>query len=325
MRQLVKLAGDANGALRPELARRVRALGEPTLPALIEAKKEGSYEVRQWATTQLEAMGKRLPSDAVQTKDHQVLADVLRAYGTVHELDAVPVLLSFVNADRLQVRTAARDALLAFGQDAQWKLREAYANVAGKPAAEAWTAADTARELFAASDRLRLQEVYGLLEEGLKLEKEGKPEEAIAAFDKVLARQPTLDRRAEMVAAYVAHAQRLADKEPAQALAVFQKALRLAPEGPRAKHIEGEMAYLEGEALRLRGIEDPEPFKRALSLDPGHANARAALERLEARTEDRAYRVRWLVAAGGVLVAMVVALILFVGRRRPRSRRAMRA
>ncbi len=86
-----------------------------------------------------------------------------------------------------------------------------------------------------------------------------------------------------------------------------------------------EAALAELRAVVEENIEDPEPYKRALSLDPGHANARAALERLEARTEDRAYRVRWLVAAGGVLVAMVVALILFVGRRRPRSRRAMRA
>ena len=36
-----------------------------------------------------EAMGKRIPGDAVQTHDNQVLADVLHAYGVIHDLDAV--------------------------------------------------------------------------------------------------------------------------------------------------------------------------------------------------------------------------------------------
>ncbi|HEY8076914.1 MAG TPA: HEAT repeat domain-containing protein, partial [Labilithrix sp.] len=178
-REVVKIAGDANGAYRPEAARVLKAMGDPAMPALIEAKKDPSFELRRWSTAQLEAMGKRLPGDAVQTKDNDVLADVLHAYGAVHDLDAVPVILSFVSSDRVQVRTAAREATIAFGQDAVWKLREAYANVAGKPAQEGWTAEQTAKELFAAHDKLRLQEVYGLLDEGLAKQKDGHLDEAI--------------------------------------------------------------------------------------------------------------------------------------------------
>lgn len=63
-RQLVKVAGDHGGAFRPEIARQVRALGDKALPALIETRKEGSSELRQWAYGLLEAMGKRIPGDA---------------------------------------------------------------------------------------------------------------------------------------------------------------------------------------------------------------------------------------------------------------------
>jgi tetratricopeptide (TPR) repeat protein len=320
VRQLVKVAGDHNGAFRPEITRQLRALGDRSVPALIETRKDSSSELRHWAYNQLEAMGKRIPGDAVQTKDNQVLADVLHAYGAIHDLDAVPVILSFVSSDRLQVRTAAREALTSFGQDAVWKLREAYANLTGKAAPEGWPAADVAKELFAAYDRVRLQEVYGLLEEGLKKEKDGKVDEAVVAFDKVLARQPLLDRRIEMVPAYLAQASSLEESDAPAALAMLRKAARIAPDGPRITQIRAEIAYLEGKDLVARGIPDTEPFKRAIALDPTHVKARAELARLEATVDERQSRTRTVAAAAGVLLVAVIGILLFGGRRRrPRA------
>ena len=52
---------------------------------------------RAWASAR--------PGDAVQTKDNQALADVLHAYANIKDLDALPVVLSFVNSDRVQVRS----------------------------------------------------------------------------------------------------------------------------------------------------------------------------------------------------------------------------
>jgi HEAT repeat protein len=318
VRQLVKIAGDGNGAYRPEITRQTKALGDKAIPALIEGRKDGSSDVRHWANNQLEAMGKRIPGDAVQTRDNVVLADVLHAFGAIHDLDAVPVILSFVNSDRVQVRSAARDALTSFGQDAVWKLREAYSNLTGKTAPEGWPASEVAKELFAAYDRFRLQEVYGLLEEGLKKDKDGKPEEAIAAFDKVLARQPMLDRRGEMVPAYLAQAQMIQDGDAPAALAILRKAVRLAPDGPRSAQINAEIAYLEGKDLLARGIPDTEPFKRALVLDPTHVKARAELERLESTSVDRQSRTKAVGAAAGVLLLAVIGILLFGGVRRGR-------
>jgi tetratricopeptide (TPR) repeat protein len=322
-RQLIRVAVDHGGAFRPEVARHVKTLGDKAVPALIETRKESSSELRHWAYSQLEGMGKRVPGDAVQMKDNQILSDVLRAFANVHDMDALPVLLSFVNSDRIQVRAAARDALNQFGQDAIWKLREAYSNVTGKPAPEGWPAAQVAKELFSAYDKLRLQEVYGLLEEGLTKFKDGKIEEAAADFDKVLARQPMLDRRGETVPAYVAYAQKVEDTDPPKSLALFRKAARLWPESPRASQLEAEIAYLEGKELLGRGVADVEPFKRALTLDPGHEKARAELNRLESNVEERQERVRAFAAAGAVVIVALVGILLFGGRRRA-ARRAAR-
>lgn len=315
VRQIVKVAGDHALSFRPEIVRILKSLGDKAVPALLETK---TTELRHWGYNQLEAMGKRVPGDAVQTKDNEVLADVLHAFANVHEMDALPVILSFVNSDRVHVRNAARESVGRYGQDAIWKLREAYANVTGKSAPETWTAVDVARELFTAYDRFRLQEVYGLLDEGLAKEKAGKIDEAVSAFDKVLARQPMIDRRGEMVPAYASYAQRIEEDDPVKALSVFRKAARLAPNGPRTSQIEAEIAYLEGKELLARGIADTEPFKRALTLDPSHTKARAELERLETDVEARQERVRWYAAAGAVILVALVGIVLFGGRRRPR-------
>lgn len=316
IRQLIRAAIDHGGALRPEVNRHVKALGDRAVPALIETRSESSAELRHWAYSQLEAMGKRVPGDAVQTRDNQVLADVLRAFANAHEMDALPVLLSFVNSDRLQVRAAAREALGQFGPDAVWKLREAYSNVTGKPAPESWQATRVARELFSTYDRLRLQETYGLLEEGLAREKEGRLNEAIAAFDKVLARHPTLDRRAEMVGAYVEYAKALEDTEPARSNALLRKATRIWPETSRATQIEAEIAYLEGKDLLARGIPDVGPLQRAVALDPNHEKARAELSHLEATVEAHEAKVRVLAGLATVTAVVLTGTLLFGRRRR---------
>lgn len=323
-KQLLKIHQDHNNAFHTPITRLVRIMGDRATAALIETKKDAT-DLRHWAYKQLEEMGKRIPGDAVQTKDNQALADVLRAYAYVHEMDAIPVILSFVNSDRIQVRSAARDAIGAYGQDAIWKLREAYSNVTGKPAPDNWTSPDVARELFAAYDRLRLQEVYGLLEEGLKKAQEGKTEEAVADFDKVLARQPLLDRRNEMVPTYVKYAEQLEETDPAKALAVFRKAARLWPDGPRANSINAEIAYLEGRELQARGIADIEPFKRALALDPTHTRAKAEIDRLETNVEERESRIRALAAAAAVVFVAIAGIVLFGGGGRFRTRKKQAA
>ena len=319
LREMVAWTGPASGVFRADITRRVKTLGDRAVPALIGARKDRNEDVRHWAYGELELLGKRVPGDAVQTKDNQILADTLEAYGNAHDADAIAVIISFVNSDRAQVRAAARTALAVFGQEAIWKLREAYSNLVGKSAPDGWSADQIAKELFAAYDRFRLEDVYALLEQGLDAQKNGKNDDAVAAFDKVLARQPMLDRRAEMVPAYYALGMAVHDSDRPRARALLRKAERLDPTGARAPQIESELTVLEGQDLLARGIADEDLFQRALKLDPGNAEARTQLDRLAADSEVRQERThRW--AAGGALLFVALAgIILFGGRTKPRK------
>ncbi len=315
-RLLIRVLPDHDNYLKPETAKQIQLMGERAIPALIEARKEPSGEIKRFSTAALEAMGKRTPGEAVQMKDNVLLADTLRAYALVHDNDAIAVILSFVNSDRVQVRTAAREALVPYGQDAVWKVREAYSNLTGKSAPDGWNAAETAKQLFAEYDRFRLQEVYALLEDGMKAQKDGKVDDAVAAFDKVLARQPMIDRRAEMVPAYLAKAEALEDKEPAVALGIYRKAARLDPEGPKAAHVGSAIATLEGKELLTRGIADIEPFERALKLDPDNKKARAELDRLEFDAETRQSRTRRIAAGLAILLMAVYGIFYLTGQKK---------
>jgi tetratricopeptide (TPR) repeat protein len=294
----------------------MKALGERGVAALIEARKDPNAETRTWAANVLDTLNKRLPSDAVQTKNNQVLADVLRAYGTVKDLDALPVVLSFVNSDRAQVRAAAREALTGYGQEAIWKIREAYTALTGKPAPEALNAQQLAKELFDAYDRFRLQEVYALLDDGVAKGREGKLDEAVAIFDTVLARQPMLDRRGEMVQGYLDYARSIEDKDRPAAVADLRRALRLDERGPLANRVKSEIAYLEAEDLAARSIADAELLRQAVTLDPDNARARAELSRIESDQDSKDARVKRFAAAGAVFALAVAGIIVFGGRRR---------
>ncbi len=298
---------DDVGAPRPEAAREVEALGDRAVPGLLVASRDPNRSVRRWALARLDAMGKKTPGDCVQTKDNDVLSAVLRIYGEVQDMDALPVVLSFVNSDRAPARETARKATLAYGSEALAKLREAYANLLEKNAPDGWTAAQVAVELFAAYDKIRLQDVNALVDEGLAKQDAGKLGEAVADFDKVLARQPFLDRRVVMAPAYLLFALSIEDADRPSALAYLRKALRLSPDGPRAGQIRSEIAYLEGLDLQARGIVDLELFQHAAELDPGNAKARARLDAIEAEETARADRARrlWTVA-GAVGVALIL-------------------
>ncbi len=313
-RELVALTDDHGGAFRPEITRQVKALGEVFVPALIEARRS-SQEIRRWANLQLEGLGKKTAGDAAQVKSSQVLCDVLRAFGNIHDVEALAVILSFVNSDRAQVRAAAREALASYGGDGLWKLREAYQNLTGKPTPDGWGAEQVAKELFLAYDRVRLQEVYDLLESGLKKQKEGDLDGATQDFDKVLARQPLLDRRSEMVAGYMAYGAKNAEADRTKALAVYRKAARLDPDKDRKAQIDSQIAYLEAMELETRGVYDAAMFKSALQLDPTNDKARAELERIEFDAEAKQEKSRRVFAGIAVLVIAILG-IFAVGARR---------
>jgi tetratricopeptide (TPR) repeat protein len=270
--------------------------------------------VRSWAAGLLASLDKHGPEDALRVKDDRLLGEILHAYGVVSDMEALPQILPLANSDRSQVRAAARAAVLAYGQDAVWRLRESYAVLLGEQAPEGMPAADLARRLFDAYDRYRRRDVYALVDRGVALEQGGNAPEAVALFDQALDREPLIDRRAEMVRAYADLGASREATDPAGARALLRKALRLDESGPSATHLRSELLRLEGEALVAQGIDDLGPFEQAVALEPGNRQAQADLRRLRA-APDASHPGQWRLIGAAVVLALAIAGLLFLGGR----------
>ena len=317
VREMVQLYAHFGELVRIDLQRQVAKLRDKAVPALIEARQHDAKSVQKWANKELDALGRAIPGEAVASNDSQILADVLRAYGRTRDVDAARVILSFCNSERVQLREAAREAVAAIGEPGVWQVRDQYLGLTGEKPPRAWTWDRLAREVFALYDRQRLAEIHKLMDEGVAAVGASKVTEAVEAFDKVLARAPLFDRRKEMAPAYVERARQLEDAHRDDALAMMRKALRLDPKGDRAKAIEAEIAYLEGELSIEQGAPDKTAFERALALAPGHEGARKALASLEDKAIERQSHLQRYAAAAGIGMAALLAMILLARRKLP--------
>jgi hypothetical protein len=279
-------------------------LGDKAVPALIEAERHPAEKISKWAVRQLDMLGKRIPSETVQTQDQAVLADVLRAYGRTRSPDAVRIVVSFVSSERAQVREAARQAVALLGEVGSWQLRDTYENVVGKKPPRDWSWERTARELFAEFDRLRVAQVAKLYEEGKAARAAGDYEKMRVAFDQLLAHDPSYEQRTELAAGYVSFAQASQDKSRDAAIAALRRAERL---DPTLKDAVSLRLTLEAEALEERGIADSTLLERALEQNPANSRAKAALARFERGEPKRSESARY-VAAGSILAAALAAI-----------------
>jgi tetratricopeptide (TPR) repeat protein len=315
-RELVNVFVYFGDLFRIDVQHMITRLGDRAVPALLEARKHDAEKVRRWASRQLDALGRAIPGEAVQVSDPAVLAEVLRAYGRTKDIEALRPLVSFASSDRVQIRDAAREAVVSYGEAALWQLREAYETLTGQRPSPGATWDKVAQDLFAVHDRARLAEVFSLFDEGLAAMRDKKYVEMAQAFDKVLARAPTFERRGEMTGGYLAYAHEVEEKQPAQALLFARKALRLAPDAADAKSIESYVLTLEGEQEIARGVVDTVPFKRALEIEPSNERAKRDLVRAEQNLTSTAQGPqRYLLAAGIGLVGTILALFVGFWRR----------
>ncbi len=303
---------------RIDVQRQLGRMRDMALPALIEAQYHDSKMVRTWAKRRLDVMGRAIPSEAVRINDNQALADVLRAYGRAREVEAVRVIVSFANSDRLQVREAAREAIGQIGEPAHWQLRDAYEQLMGEKPARSWDWQRTARELFAVYDRARLQEVYTLMDQGLELAKAGKPSEAVVLFDRVLARAPMFERRVEMVPTYLEHARAIRTEDRLASAAALRRALSIAPAGDHANAVRSELALIEAEELASAGVLDVTLLDRAIQLDPSNERARAMRDqaKVEVQLAESSWRRYAAAVAIGVIALAAMVFVALVPRRR---------
>ena len=303
--------------LRVDTQLEIEDLGDRAVPALIEAKRHPAEKIAKWANRELDALGKGIPSEAVQTNDLQVLSDVLRAYGRVRDPDAARIVVSFANSERAQVREASRQAIAMLGEVGAWQLRDTYETVVGKKPPRDWNWERTARELFAEFDRLRSAEVSQLFDAGVAARQKGDLEAMRKAFDQVLTREPDYQKRDELAAAYLEYAQKTAPKDAAAALAAARRAERLGHGSDLEKVATSLRLTLEAEKLAAAGIADRTLLTRALEVNPSNSQAQSELSRFdhgEVKADDS---FRYLGAGAIGLVALTAIAFVLLRRERP--------
>lgn len=324
-RLLVRVAVSHKGMLKSTATSALKRMGDHAVAALLEVRTDADKDLRGWANKTLDGLGKFLPSDAVQVKDPQALADVLTAFGKTKDPDAARVLTSYLNADRAPVREAARWAIAQYGNDGRLALKEAYEAFTSEKVGDDWTAKKLLDALVVAHDKVRLADVFKLFDEGKAHRDAGRLEEAVASYDALLARAPLFDRRAELAGAYVELARKKEPTDRPGARALYAKAARLAAGTPLGATVDADVAYLDTLELLDRGVADPSLLQRALAAAPDHARCRELLARMDAdgrKADDRLRR--WAFAGGAGLLAAILA-ILFVGKKTPKAPRSPKA
>jgi hypothetical protein len=316
VRELIELRANFGEMLRVDLMRQVIALKDKAVPALLESKKHDASVVREFADKALDTLGKVTPGEAVSTTDPEVLADTLKAFGYVREVEAVDVLLSFANHDRRKVRDAARQAIAAIGEAGRFRLRDAYQDLTGEKIDKSVPWDILAKRMFWLYDNARAAEVVRTFDSGTTLAKDKDYAGAVAAFDRVLAVDPQFDRRAEMSPAYFELGKATSFDQPEERLARLRKARRLLGQQP-APTIDAEIAFTEAKMLLAEGRPDRFLLKRAVELDPNHNEAAALLASFDQEAAREAqsvqpkppYVLAGAIAAVAALLAGVIALL----------------
>lgn len=301
--------------LRIHTQRELATLGERAVPALIEARRHPAEKIGSWARRQLDMLGRAVPSETVQTPNHQVLADVLRAYGRTRDPDATRIVASFANSERALVREAARQAIVLMGEVALWQLRDSYETTVGKKPPRDWGWERAARELFAEFDRMRSADVTHAFETGRVARARGDLAAMRRAYDEVLAKDPRFGEREELVSGYSAYADQVMETDAKLAQEALVRAERLA-ESPEARaRFQSQLLTLRAAAEAKRGVADTTLLKRALELDPRNQRARSLLDGLQrGDADDSSKRARQL-AASTIGVGALAALWILLRRR----------
>jgi hypothetical protein len=271
------------------------------VPALIELRRP-TEDTRLYIRQVREAVRCVTPGQSVQTRDNALLAEILRAWGSVRQQDAMVVITSYVNSDRVQVREAARWAIAQFGRDSINTLRNVYETFVGEDPNPLWGWERISRELYAAYDRRKSDEVRAALDAGLAAAREGRNDVMLERFEWVLARHPLFERRGEMVEPLVRYARTLERSDVGRAAVLYRMALRVDPEGPKASQIRGAILFLEAERALARGVADPELYRAAVLADPTHQRARAQFDAVAQVEVLKSRRRRRAIGAAGLLV-----------------------
>lgn len=293
------------GVFRHEIGRMLVAHGMKVMPALIYGRGNADKEIHMFAVKWIRDLGDPLLSEQVKIDNPRRLAQLLEAYASVNDLDAIDVTLALTNHRSSFVRNGARSALRAYGRNALWPARRQYENTFSRVPDNDATVEEVLAELYQHYDKQRLGKSMQLFERGQRLFLEGKLEEMSEVYQEVLKRAPMFPRRGEMAAGFLAYSNTFdTEGEEIRRVAALKMALRVAEEESReAKLAKGDLLWLQTERLRRSGLVAPEIYERILALNPEHSGAQAMLKELDS---ERGGRTRLIPKA------MIVSFILFL-------------
>jgi hypothetical protein len=302
---IIEFAGRHAGVFRLEIGKTLVAHGFDVLPALIYGRGSDDSETHMFAVKWIRDMGNPLLSEQVKIKNPRRLAQLLEAYASVNELDAIDVVLSMTNHDSSFVRDASRESLRSYGRNALWPVRRLYENTFGKEPEKNAAVEGLLSELYDRFDTQRLAGMMELFNQGLAAFSSDKLEEMEQKFREVLKNEPLFLRRGEMAQGFLKIGRRAAkENEMPVALRAFRMAARVAqPGGQDSRLAKARLKWIAAEAWREDGVTHAGLYKEVLDNDPGHEGARSLHDELTGAT-----------TSGTTIVtkAFIVSLIIFL-------------
>jgi hypothetical protein len=261
-------------------------LGDRVAAAVIRARSHEDPAGRDWARWSSQELSLEPPGRLVSRLGPRDLADLLSAWGATRNMDAMPVVASFVDDHRRFVREAARDALLAYGQNGIWQAREQFRLRLGEDAEMSWGHRRTMQELSERLDRQRLLRIQDLAARAEEAIERNDPDSATRSLEALLARAP--DVSSNEIASLFARAGVLwMDTMPAardRARTAFERAARLAPTHEGRSRWEARLAFLDAEDALEAGVLDVDAYQRAASGDPTCSQCARMISTIEAQS-----------------------------------------
>ena len=299
---------------RWERRRLIDRMGERLVPGLIALRGHEQQAVRSWARGALSQVGRAEPGQAVQEENPELLAGILTAYGEIHDMNAMTVVISFVGHADDRVRLAARNAMTSYGRNGIWQLREAMRNQLGQEADHAWGWRRTADVLYNGLDEQRLGPATAQLERGL-LAMTDDPLAARQEFEALLVAAPNHPRLAELAPHYAAFAEQTTDRAERQRL--LQRALWFAPEHQAASEWQTALEHAENDQYRSQGVALA--VVTAVEEQPRAVTEEATEPAGSSGSDSESESSFWSWAISFLVVACVVAAMLLRNRVQSRA------
>jgi tetratricopeptide (TPR) repeat protein len=315
--EVIKFMDFDQGAWRHELKCARSRMGIRLLPVLIEMRGHENAKVRRWAVRGIRVLGMKDPSVAVRIADHHLVAKILLAYANPLDFSALPVIVSSMNSDKMEIRNAARQAITRFGKNAIWPLREAFEEATGRRSRRDWNWERLPEELNALQDRERKYRADDALKKGIAAFRAFDFKTMARHFDQILADYPDYEKRSEMAPGYAAMGQKYLNSDDlAPAMRAYRRAIRLSPTHSAVSDWRAQLAFVTSEQQLSRGVANLEGYKKVLQHDPEHKAAETVIDRISGAWEMRQENAKRWSKIGAVILLSLFALGQFYRRSR---------